>query len=382
MTFIAATLAALGFGLAFVNGANDVSKGIATLVGCGIADYRRAIAWGTLWTAVGGLVGAVLATAMVTTFGNGLLTPGTTQTVGAGVATLLGAAAWVLIATRTGMPVSTTHAIVGSLVGVAAVAYGVDGVRWSALGGKVVLPLLFTPVLSLVLVTLLLKATRPLTAKLAGRAVARMPDCLCAEVTQSEVALAGPSSPAAAWAMAAPRLQLIVDTRASCAVERPQAASLTLDQLHWLTAGAASLARGMNDAPKIVALVLAASALGVTSTVGQAPLFMLVTAGMVLGSVVRGRRVTRLLAEGVTPMDHREGFLANLVTAGLVTAGATLGLPMSTTHVSAGGIIGAGAQRSSLDKRTLGEMLLAWVVTLPAAAALGIGTFLVGRWLS
>lgn len=382
MTFIAATLAALGFGLAFVNGANDVSKGIATLVGCGIADYRRAIAWGTLWTAVGGLVGAVLATAMVTTFGNGLLTPGTTQTVGAGVATLLGAAAWVLIATRTGMPVSTTHAIVGSLVGVAAVAYGVDGVRWSALGGKVVLPLLFTPVLSLVLVTLLLKATRPLTAKLAGRAVARMPDCLCAEVTQSEVALAGPSSPAAAWAMAAPRLQLIVDTRASCAVERPQAASLTLDQLHWLTAGAASLARGMNDAPKIVALVLAASALGVTSTVGQAPLFMLVTAGMVLGSVVSGRRVTRLLAEGVTPMDHREGFLANLVTAGLVTAGATLGLPMSTTHVSAGGIIGAGAQRSSLDKRTLGEMLLAWVVTLPAAAALGIGTFLVGRWLS
>ena len=382
MTFIAAMLAALGFGLAFVNGANDVSKGIATLVGCGIADYRRAIAWGTLWTAVGGLVGAVLATAMVTTFGNGLLTPGTTQTVGAGVATLLGAAAWVLIATRTGMPVSTTHAIVGSLVGVAAVAYGVDGVRWSALGGKVVLPLLFTPVLSLVLVTLLLKATRPLTAKLAGRAVARMPDCLCAEVTQSEVALAGPSSPAAAWAMAAPRLQLIVDTRASCAVERPQAASLTLDQLHWLTAGAASLARGMNDAPKIVALVLAASALGVTSTVGQAPLFMLVTAGMVLGSVVSGRRVTRLLAEGVTPMDHREGFLANLVTAGLVTAGATLGLPMSTTHVSAGGIIGAGAQRSSLDKRTLGEMLLAWVVTLPAAAALGIGTFLVGRWLS
>ncbi|MCC7111394.1 MAG: inorganic phosphate transporter [Deltaproteobacteria bacterium] len=382
MTLLAITLAALGFGLAFVNGANDVSKGIATLVGCGIANYRRAIAWGTLWTAVGGLVGAVLATAMVTTFGNGLLAPGTTQTVGAGVATLLGAAAWVLIATRTGLPVSTTHAIVGSLVGVAAVAYGVDGVRWSALGGKVVLPLLLSPVLALVFVTLLLKATRPSTVKLAGRAAARMPDCLCAEVTQREVALAGPSSPAAAWAMAAPRLQLIVDTRASCAVERPQAASLTLDHLHWLTAGAASLARGMNDAPKIVALVLAASALGVTSTVGQAPLFMLVTAGMVLGSLVGGRRVTRLLAEKVTPMDHREGFLANLVTAALVTAGATLGLPMSTTHVSAGGIVGAGAQRSSLDKKTLGEMALAWVTTLPAAAVLGICALLVGRWLS
>lgn len=382
MTLTAMTLAALGFGLAFANGANDVSKGIATLVGCGIANYRRAIAWGTLWTAIGGLIGAVLATAMVTTFGNGLLASGTTQTVSAGVATLLGAAAWVLIATRTGLPVSTTHAIVGSLVGVAAIAYGVDGVRWSALGGKVLVPLLLTPVLSLVIVTLLLRSTRPPTVKLAGRAAARMPDCLCAEVTQDGAVLAGAASSAAALALAAPRLRLVVDTRASCAVERPQAAMLTLDHLHWLTAGAASLARGMNDAPKIVALVLAAAALGGTSTVGHAPLFMLVTVGMVAGSVVSGRRVTRLLAERVTPMDHREGFLANLVTAALVTAGATLGLPMSTTHVSAGGIIGAGLQRSSLHTRTLGEMTLAWVVTVPAAAALGVGAFLVGRWLS
>jgi PiT family inorganic phosphate transporter len=81
-------------------------------------------------------------------------------------------------------------------------------------------------------------------------------------------------------------------------------------------------------------------------------------------------------------MDHREGFLANLVTAGLVTAGATLGLPMSTTHVSSGGIIGAGVQRSSLNTKTLKEIVLAWVVTLPAAAALGIGAFLLGRWLT
>jgi len=138
----------------------------------------------------------------------------------------------------------------------------------------------------------------------------------------------------------------------------------------------------MNDAPKIVALVLAASALQSSSTLGHPPLFILVTTGMVLGSLVGGRRVTRVLAEKVTPMDHREGFLANLVTAGLVTAGATLGLPMSTTHVSSGGIIGAGAQRSSLNLKTLKEIVLAWVVTLPAAAALGIGAFLLGRWLT
>ncbi|QQR90188.1 MAG: inorganic phosphate transporter [Myxococcales bacterium] len=355
-----------------------MSKGIATLVGSGVSEYRRARLWGTIWTAIGGLLGAILATAMVTTFGNGLLAPGTTQSLGAGVATLLGASAWVLIATRTGLPVSTTHAIVGSLVGVAAVAYGVDGVRWNALGGKVVLPLLLTPMLSFALVTVLLKATR----RFRGSAVAHMPDCLCAEVAATGPALAGISRSAGPQVARATGLQLVVAPQADCAVERPAAARLTLDHLHWFTAGAASFARGMNDAPKIVALVLAASALGGAASMGHPPLFLLVTAGMVVGSLVGGRRVTRVLAEKVTPMDHREGFLANLVTAGLVTTGATLGLPMSTTHVSSGGIIGAGAQRSSLNTKTLRDIVLAWVVTVPAAAALGIGAFLLGRWLT
>jgi len=377
MTLAAGALALLGFALAFVNGANDVSKGIATLVGSGVSDYRRAILWGTFWTAVGGLLGAVLATAMVTTFGNGLLAHGTAQTVGAGIATLVGASAWVLIATRTGLPVSTTHAIVGSLVGVAAVAYGVDGVRWSALAGKVALPLLLTPLLALGLVTILLKATK----RFAGPGLAQMPDCLCAEVTPGEPVL-GSASSTVAHAASVMRLHLVVATQNSCAVDRPQTARLTLDHLHWFTAGAASFARGMNDAPKIVALVLAASALQGATAVGSRVLFVLVTTGMVLGSLVGGRRITRVLAEKVTPMDHREGFLANLVTAGLVTAGATLGLPMSTTHVSSGGIIGAGIQRSSLNTKTLREIALAWVITLPAADALGIGALLLGRWLT
>jgi PiT family inorganic phosphate transporter len=99
------------------------------------------------------------------------------------------------------------------------------------------------------------------------------------------------------------------------------------------------------------------------------------TLGMVAGSIVGGRQVTRVLAEKVTPMDHREGVIANLVTAVLVTTGATLGLPMSTTHVSSGGIVGAGLQRSSLNKKTLRDIALAWVVTLPGAAFLGITAY-------
>jgi PiT family inorganic phosphate transporter len=81
-------------------------------------------------------------------------------------------------------------------------------------------------------------------------------------------------------------------------------------------------------------------------------------------------------------MNHREGFLANLTTAALVTGGAILGLPRSTTHVFSGGIMGAGAERSSPSAATLRCVLLAWVATLPAAAALGIAAFTLGRWLA
>lgn len=90
-------------------------------------------------------------------------------------------------------------------------------------------------------------------------------------------------------------------------------------------------------------------------------------------SMAAGRRVTHVLAERVTAMNHREGFTANLVTAVLVTLGAVYGLPMSTTHVSSGGIFGAGAQRGSLNRKTLRDIVLAWAVTLPAAAVIGIG---------
>lgn len=372
MTFSAVALWGLAFVLAYVNGANDVSKGVATLVGTGVTDYKRAIAWGTGWTALGGLVGATFATAMVTAFGKGLIALDVTQTLGASVATLVGASAWVLIATRTGLPVSTTHAILGSLTGVATVAYGLGGLQWSAFLGKLVLPLLLTPLLSLGIVAGLLKLTKPRSS-----GYTKAPnDCLCVDVTSPQLAFASTRSQTTA-----PSLHIVTDTAERCAVQQPDAARITLDHMHWLTAGAASFARGMNDAPKIVALIAAASALEGTWRLDATPLFAFVTSGMVVGSLVAGTRVTRVLAENVTPMDHREGFLANLTTAVLVTAGATLGLPMSTTHVSSGGIIGAGVQRGSLNVQTLRHMIGAWVVTLPAAAALGIGALWLGRLL-
>lgn len=374
--FQAALVFSIGFFLAYVNGANDVSKGIATLVGSGVTDYRLAIRWGSLWTAIGGLLGALFARAMMATFGNGLLVPGTTSTFAAALATLSGAAGWVLLATRTGLPVSTTHAIVGSLTGVATLAYGIGAVRWNALGGKILLPLVFSPFASLFLTALLLRATRAKQAP--SRSDASSADCLCAEVEPAIVADGGVSSVGAAVAVPGSlRLRLTTGSSEACVLERPVALRLSLDHLHWLTSGATSLARGMNDAPKMVALLLAAFALATEAVPSTTLLFILVAMGMVVGSIVAGRRVTHVLAEKVTAMSHREGFIANLVTAVLVTLGAVYGLPMSTTHVSSGGIFGAGAQRGSLNRKTLRDIVLAWAVTLPAAAALGTAAYVV-----
>jgi PiT family inorganic phosphate transporter len=101
--------------------------------------------------------------------------------------------------------------------------------------------------------------------------------------------------------------------------------------------------------------------------------FALVALGIVAGSLIAGRRVTAVLAENVTRMDHREGFVANLVTAALVGPGAALGLPMSTTHVSSGAIIGAGiSKEAGVNLGTVRDMVLAWIITLPAAALLGV----------
>ncbi len=359
----------LGLGIAYINGANDVSKGIATLVGSGVADYRRAVAWGTLWTGIGAVVGAFLAKAMIQTFGKGLFAAGIHPTIAAASATIAGAALWVALATRKGLPVSTTHAIVGSIAGVAILAYGVAGINWPGLVTRVALPLLLSPVLSLLLTTAALK----LWAVLAPESGA---DCLCAE-PQFAVILRTQSDGSAALAQSIPYLAV-----STCNSATRTSPGITLNHLHWLTSGATSFARGLNDAPKMVALILAASVLTGYGAVMPVRYFVLVAGGMMAGSWIAGRRVTEVLACKVTRMNHREGFIANLITAALVAPGAALGLPMSTTHVASGAIIGiAAGQSAGTNRRLIWDMLLAWIVTLPFAALLGMFVFFVMRAL-
>jgi PiT family inorganic phosphate transporter len=144
-----------------------------------------------------------------------------------------------------------------------------------------------------------------------------------------------------------------------------------LDGLHYLTAGAVGFARGLNDTPKIVALLIASQALA--PNVGLA----LVAVVMALGGVLNARRVAETMSRKITRMNADQGFTANLVTALLVTLASRFGLSVSTTHVSCGSLFGIGVVNGTARWQTILSILLAWVTTLPLAAALAAAAYAV-----
>ncbi|THJ25169.1 MAG: inorganic phosphate transporter [Nitrospira sp. CG24E] len=369
---------ALVFALAFANGANDVSKAVATLVGSGVTNYRTAIAWGTAWTMAGAALAAFVASSMINTFGHGLIQPGTSIGPAVTLAVLTGAMAWILFAARTGLPVSTTHALTGAIVGIGLIAFAGEGLIWSAIGKKIALPLLVSPFLALAASLVIHPAIRALARKWEGSCLCVMP---ASRALVTVDARGGTRTLLQATSFGSP----VMAVPSQCDRAGLQGLVVGLDTIHWVSSGLASFARGTNDAPKIVAMLLLGNATTAwPSTLSQLTVFGGVAVAMGLGSYFGGRRVTEVLAEKVTRMDHSEGLSANLTTAGLVLASGTLGLPVSTTHVSSSAIIGIGLLKgwNNVRWRTVRDMVLAWVVTLPASALLAcIAYFILSRIL-
>jgi PiT family inorganic phosphate transporter len=336
--------------LAFANGANDVSKGIATLVGSGVSSYRAAVMWGSFCTVIGALTATLMSRGLVEMFsGRGILVhPSASPHFVLAVA--CGAIGWLLIATRTGLPVSTTHSLAGALVGAA----GWSGVQWSAIAAKIALPLAVSPVIALLLLLIVLPLLRPLTSRL---------DRFCVCIEQS--------TPVTPDGFVMREAMPSVTVASSCST--PVARVGAIDAMHWISAGATSFFRALNDTPKIVALGIAAMALS------GASLYALVALAMGAGSLIAGLRVTRTLAEKIVPITPANGFAANVVTSLLVGLASRFALPVSTTHVSSGAIVGIGISEGGrgLRWKTIGEMLLAWVVTLPVSALIAAGVYAV-----
>lgn len=331
--------------LAWANGANDVSKGVATLIGGGLAQPRQAIFWGSLWTLLGGVAAVFWGSALAANFAHGYLSSDFHPGAAFITSTLCGAFGWVAIATGRGLPVSTTHGLLGGIAGAAWSEVGLAGLNGGALAGKALLPLVASPFLAIVLCGVLLLAVR----WLAGLVPAWRPGCC------------EPSE----W-----RADPFRCAEAGEILANPARKAL-LHGLHWLSSGAVSFARGLNDVPKIAALlILAMPALGWSPLETTAWAVGAVTFAMVAGSLWGGLRVAQVLAFRVAELDAGRGLAANVGTSVLVLAASPLGLPVSTTHVSTGALMGVRfADRSApAEADALKSILIAWLVTLPVAA--------------
>jgi phosphate/sulfate permease len=230
------------------------------------------------------------------------------------LAVLVGATIWILIATLFRLPVSTTHTILGAVLLQGIFLFGVSSLKLDFLAIRVILPLAAGPFVALIALSILRRLTRrPQTSE----------------------------------------------------KKSPRFAKIS----RWGSAAATAYARGINDAPKMAALGAFFFVAGSTYAVWGP--YSIVAVAIVAGSLVLGHRVALELVKHVVPLDHTQRLQAGIVTATLVSVGAYLGAPLSTTHVHEGSTAGIGGKKEVIVSALRG-MVLPWLVTLPAAGLLAV----------
>ena len=346
--------------VAYANGANDNFKGVATLFGSGTTDYRKALWWATLTTLAGSVTAIFTATKLVSIFqGKDVVPTVLTQSQPFVAAVILGAALTVFLATKIGIPISTTHSLTGALSGGGFVAVGLE-IGFYQLLTSFFLPLIVSPLLAVILANF----GYPLAGRVLRSVGFSKETCVC---VGSEAVPGAVTPEGIVIHEAVSGLRVIVDNQTACA--RPCSGTLfglsgqkTLDAGHFLSAGAVSFARGLNDTPKIVALGLIAGTVDLTWSV------IFVAVIMALGGLINSGKVAETVSRRITGMDPDQGFLANCVTSFLVIFASLWGLPVSTTHVSCGALFGIGIANGQARWNVIRTILLAWLLTLPIAA--------------
>ncbi len=311
-------ITALGFD--FTNGFHDTGNAMATSIATGALGPRTAVAIsGAL-----NFVGAFLSLAVAATIASGLVdTKVVTLTVVA--AGLAGGIIWNLVTWLFGIPSSSSHALIGGVIGSMMAASGGSAVLWHGLVSKVVLPAVFSPVIAaLVAATgtwLLYRISRSLTAERAGHGFR------------------------------------IGQIGSACMV---------------------SLAHGTNDAQKTMGVItLALIANGTLAAKSNAPIWVIVCCAIAisLGTYIGGWRVIRTLGKGLVEIEAPQGMAAESASAAIILLSSSFGYSLSTTHVATGSIIGTGLGKKGAEVRwnVAGRMATAWVFTLPSAALVGAG---------
>jgi inorganic phosphate transporter, PiT family len=310
----------------FTNGFHDTANAVATSISTRAMSPRVAVGISALLNFVGAFLSLAVAATIATGIVNAdLITP---EIVFAG---LVGAIFWNLLTWYFGLPSSSSHALIGGVVGSTLAANGTDGVIADGLVEKVIVPALIAPFLAF--------------------SVAGLGILVCYR---------------------------IVGKRPPGAVNR----GFRLGQI--VTGSLFSLSHGTNDAQKTMGIIfLALVANGNLSPGDDVPIWVVLGAAsaIAMGTYVGGWRIIKTMGSRIIKMDPAQGFASQAAGAAVILSASHVGFPLSTTHVISGGIMGAGAAKrvSAVRWGVAGNIVVAWVLTLPAAAAVGALTYGVTR---
>jgi PiT family inorganic phosphate transporter len=312
-TLIAVVLLALAFD--FTNGFHDAANAIATSVSTRALRPKAAVAFAGILN----FLGAFISIEVATTVGKGIV-DSNAVTVDVVLAGVVGAITWNLFTWLLGLPTSSSHALIGGVIGSAVAASGFDVVLAEGVVDKVLIPSLLSPVIGLL--------------------------------------LAGSITVMIMWLFRA---------------ARPGPTNALFRKLQIASAGFVALTHGTNDAQKTMGVIALALVAADPGREFEVPLWVIVSAAaaIALGTYAGGWRIIRTLGRRVTHLDPYQGFAAETATAAILYTTGTVGLPVSTTHTISGSVLGAGAVRSFSAVRwgIVRSILIAWVVTIPSAAA-------------
>jgi PiT family inorganic phosphate transporter len=319
LTLVAVVVVALFFD--FTNGFHDTANSIATSVSTRALSPRLAV----LTAAVLNFAGAFVSIKVAATVATGIVDP-EAITLKIVLGGLVGAITWNLITWYLGLPSSSSHALIGGMIGSATAAEGFDVVKWRGLYEKVLIPSLAAPFLGVL-----------------GAAAIMIV------------------------------LLWIIRRRAPGVVNR------VFRRLQLVSGGFVAFTHGTNDAQKtmgIIALALVASG-HLDAEKFDVPLWVILCAAFAMGAgtYAGGWRIIKTLGQRVAKLDPPQGFAAQTACASILWATAHYGFPVSTTHVISGSVLGAGATRrfSAVRWGVAGNIVLAWLMTLPCAAVVGAG---------
>jgi PiT family inorganic phosphate transporter len=304
----------------YVNGFHDTANAIATSVATQALRPAYAIAMATAFNFIGAFAG----TAVAKTIGSGLVDEPTTSVII--VSALIGAITWNLITWRLGLPSSSSHALIGGLLGATIIGAGWSSLKigdlTSGIIGKVIVPLVTSPILGFVIAFFLMVAIL--------------------------------------WIFRWSR-------------RRPMARRFR--RLQVFSAGYMAFAHGSNDAQKTMGIItLALFSAGVISD-NIVPTWVIVVAATAIsaGTAVGGWRIMKTMGQKVTDLEPVQGFAAETTGATIILGAAHLGMPVSTTQVISSAIMGVGTSKGTRHVRwgVARDILIAWVLTIPAAGLIG-----------